>query len=112
MLPGDDGAALLAACIGDVDDVGTPERVVDDLWSGKAAEEGAEAAEWERLTVERSTSPYGDALALTSRLGTRVLTDHYVERDGWLYAVGYLRYEGVDVDRPGVDAILASWQWR
>lgn len=112
MLPGADGAALIAACIGDVDDVGTPEQVVADLWSGKAAEESPEAAEWERLSVERSTSSYGDALALTSRLGTQVLTDHYVERDGWLYAVGYLRHEGSDVDRLVVDAILASWEWR
>lgn len=108
--PGADGMAVIATCLGAVTELGTPEELVAELWSGAADEESAEAA-WERLSVERVTSPFGAALALTSRLGTRVLTDHYVERDGWVYAVGYLRVEGTDADRPLVDAILASWLW-
>ena len=117
MLPRGNGAALLATCIGAVDDMGTVEDVVADVWSGEGLEDLQEDLvadmEWERLSIERITSPFGDALAVTSRLGTKLLTDHYVERDGWVYAVGYLRAEAdADVDRGVVDAILASWQWR
>lgn len=122
MLPGGDGAALTVACIGAVDEVGTPEEVVAGLWSGETrAEVAAEMAEagfpdeaWpEPLAIERLTSPHGADILLTSRTGRYVLTDHYVERDGWVHGVGYLRPEGDgDVDRAVVDAILASWEWR
>lgn len=112
MLPRGDGAALLTACIGAVDDMGSLDDTVADVWLGVGMDE-ATAEAWERLSIERVVSPLGDALAVTTRVGVNLLTDHYVERDGWIYAVGYLRPEaGGDADRAVVDAILASWQWR
>ena len=114
-LPGDDGSAVLVVCNGAVDEVGTPEEVVADLWSGETDVAGADADAdvWERLFAERVTSSYGDAIALTSRFGSQLLTDHYVERDGGLHIVGYLRPEASgDRHRAVVDAMLASWQWR
>ena len=113
MLPRGDDAALLVTCIGEVADVGAPEEFVAQSWSGEGYDDPAEAAMWERLSIERIDSPFGDSLALTSRIGVRLLTDHFVERDGWIYAIGYLRGEAdSDVDRAVVDAVLASWQWR
>ena len=113
MLPGGHDGAVLTACIGAVADVGALDRFVADVWSGEGLEDVAEADVWERLWIERIDSPLGDALAVTSRVGARLLTDHYVERDGWIYAVGYLRPEASgDADRAVVDGILASWQWR
>lgn len=113
MLPRSDAAAVLVTCMGEVDERGTPEEFVEGFWSGEAFDDDADAAAWERLSIERVASPFGDALALTSRIGGRLLTDHYVERDGWVYAVGYLRDESEgEADRAVVDAILASWEWR
>lgn len=109
-LPGE--GAFMVACIGDVDDVGTPEELVADLWAGDA-DGTADGASWERVSVERVSSAHGDALALTSRIGGKVLTDHYVVRDGWVHAVGYLRRDGSgDADRALFDAMLASWEWQ
>lgn len=111
MLPRGDDAALMTACIGAVDDVGSVDEFVPKLWAGDGP--GGDAAGGEALSIERVISPFGAALAVTSRIGTSLLTDHYVERDGWVYAVGYLRAEADgDVDRPVVDAVLASWEWR
>lgn len=113
MLPGGGDGAVLAACIGAVDDLGPLEDHVASLWTGEAYDQEGEEDPWERLSIERVVSPLGDSLALTSRIGVRVLTDHYVERDGWIYAVGYLRpTASADADRAVVDAILASWEWR
>lgn len=113
MLPGGHDGALLTVCIAAVDDVGPVGEHVAAIWTGEVFEESGEADLWERLSIERIVSPLGDSLALTSRIGVRVLTDHYVERDGWIYAVGYLRpAESADADRAVVDAILASWEWR
>lgn len=120
-LLGDDGSAILTVCLGSVAELGTPEELVADIWAGTFPVEDAVAAEMmaelesatERLYVERVASPYGEAIALTTRIGPSLVTDHYVERDGWVHAVGYLRRDGSgDPDRALVDAVLASWQWR
>lgn len=113
MLPRSDDAALLVTCMGDVDERGAVEELVAGFWSGEGFDDPAEAEAWERLSIERIASPFGDAIAVTSRIGGKLLTDHYVERDGWVYGVGYLRAESDgDADRAVVDAILASWEWR
>lgn len=113
MLPGGDDGAVLTACIGAVDDLGSVDEHVAALWTGEAFDEAGEEDLWERRSIERVVSALGDSLALTSSIGHRVLTDHYVERDGWVYAVGYLRSDASgDADRAVVDAILASWEWR
>lgn len=119
MLPSSEGAAVIVACIGALEESGSVEEFVADILSGKAGDEAVASGVLERdtlptpLLVERLSSPHGDDIVLTSRVGLSLLADHYVERDGWVHAIGYLRREATgDVDRPVVDAILASWQWR
>lgn len=119
MLPPRGDVALVVACIGTVEENGTVEELVTDILSGERGDEAVASGLYERdalptpLTVERLRSPHGDDVVLTSRVGPSLLTDHYVERDGWVHAIGYLRPEGSgDVDRAVVDAILASWEWR
>jgi hypothetical protein len=74
--------------------------------------EELEASGVERLGVVDVRSAHGEGPAITSRIGRMLLTDYFVERDGWVHVVGYLRPEEVgDTYLPVVETMLASWSW-
>jgi len=97
-------AFALSVCLGPVSELGTPDEAIE-----AALSEGDREQVGPLVDV---SSAYGDATALTTRVGRMLLTDFYVEQDGWLHAVGYLRPEEVgDTYLPTVEAVLASWAW-
>lgn len=97
-------AFALSVCLGRVSELGTPDEAIEAaLGEGDREQVGP---------LVHVSSAYGDATALTTRIGRMLLTDFYVEQDGWLHAVGYLRPEEVcDTYLPTVEAVLASWAW-
>ncbi|GGB96029.1 hypothetical protein [Cellulomonas carbonis] len=101
-VPLGDGAHLLAVCLGRVADVGT----VDEIAAAPASEGTTLVG---TLDV---TSPHGDGVRRTTRIGDQLLSDHLVERDGWVHVVGYLRRADQGDRHQGVvDAVLSSWSW-
>src|SRR5665647_3043680 len=80
-------AFALSVCLGRVSELGTPDEAIEGaLGEGDREQVGP---------LVDVSSAYGDATALTTRIGRMLLTDFYVEQDGWLHAVGYLRPEEV-----------------
>jgi hypothetical protein len=96
-------AHVMVVCMGRSAEVGFPPD---------ADPEEFEASGLELLRIEAVRSAHGEGPAITSRIGRMLLTDYYVERDGWVHAVGYLRPEEVgDTYLPVVETMLASWSW-
>lgn len=108
--------AILSVCNGPVSENGTADEAVEYVVSGKVPEEyddlGVDVERQVVGGVDQVISARGDGPALTTRFGQMLVTDFYVEHDGYLHIVGYLRPESVgDTYLPTVEAMLASWSW-
>jgi len=116
----EDGVALLGVCFGPVSEVGDLDDVIDELLDsvGEPLVEDSEDSVLADVVreqvgaVDEIRSAHGDGPAVTTTIGSMVVTDFYVEHDGFIHAVGYLRPESVgDLYLPTVEAMLASWSW-
>lgn len=106
----DDGSAFLVVCLGTVQDRGSPQEAAEAAAAGMPAGLTPEPARVERR------DPFGDMVRLDTAFGSgRRLSDWYVERQGTLFVVGYLRsVDGADAVRESdvvVEQMLASWRW-
>ena len=61
--------------------------------------------------VHRVESPLGEGWRSTSRFGRHVVTDTYVDHDGWAYVIGVLSSAQHARAVEAYDAVLATWQW-
>lgn len=109
------GSAILIVCSGPVSEVGTADEAVAFAIDGDYGDEypSLPDVDLEQVgAVDEIRSAHGDGPALTSRIGRTLITDFYVEHDGYLHIVGYMRPEAVgDAHLPTVEAMLASWSW-
>lgn len=106
----DDGSAFLVVCLGSVQDRGSPHEAAEAAAAGMPTGLTTEPARVERR------DPFGDMVRLDTAFGSgKRLSDWYVERQGALFVVGYLRsVDGADVVRESdvvVEQMLASWRW-
>lgn len=102
---------MLVVCLGDADQVGTPEQIVqrhrtDADFAGSFPVQ---------LRPVRVTAPFGEAVRWSGSFAAdgsgTWLTDWYVEHDGTVLAVGYLR-QATDPDRTTlVESMLAGLTW-
>lgn len=97
-----DGAAILVVCLGDR---GSPDQIVAGHLAGGT--EGLEPVSG----PESSSTAFGEAVSWTGRLGTRELTEWYVERDGVVMVVGALRPQADRTTRGLAEAALTTWVW-
>jgi hypothetical protein len=116
----DGDAAILAVCFGPVSELGELDDFVGEVLDsvGEHLDEDSEDPVVAALVreqvgaVDEIRSPHGDGPAVTTKVGSSVLTDFYVEHDGFIHGVGYLRPESTgDLYLPTVEAMLASWSW-
>ncbi len=102
-VPLGDGTFLLAVCL----DMSAADVEKVARGQGETAEDGLEL-----VAAERVSSAFGEGYAVTHRAGRQLVTDTYVARGGWVYAVGFLRPEASpDLHRDLYEAMLASWRW-
>ncbi|GGC09835.1 hypothetical protein [Cellulomonas carbonis] len=103
----DDESWVTVRCLGPLEQAGTA------LEAASPWPDAEEAPAGTRTGPVLVVSAYGEAFQADTHFtsnGAR-LTEWFVERDGYLVAVGYLRHEGA-VDRTAtVEAVLASWEW-
>lgn len=100
---GDDDALLLS-CFGTVDQVGHLDELLDDRRSHGVSDVP--------LVVPpvAVTSPLGESVRFEYRIGARTVTEWVVERDGAIFAVGYL-HDGTARHLAEVQAVMTAWQW-
>lgn len=107
------GAFILSVCLGPVSTVGEPRDLVAAVLAGDHPESPVEDVVLEQVgPIDEIVSAHGTGPALTSRVGSSLVTDFYVVHDGFVHAVGYLRPESVgDTYLSTVEAVLAGWSW-
>lgn len=102
---------LLVVCLGNVDKAGTPEQIVLRHQTDADFSRSFPV----QLRPVRVTAPFGEAIRWTGTFATdgdgKWLTDWYVEHDGTVLVVGYLR-QSTDPDRTTlVESMLAGLAW-
>jgi hypothetical protein len=100
---GDDDALLLS-CFGTVDQVGHLDELVDDRRA-----HGVSDAPLVGPPVA-VTSPLGESVRTEYRIGSHTITEWVVEKDGAIFAVGYL-HDGTARHLAEVHAVMAAWRW-
>jgi hypothetical protein len=106
------GVALLSVCFGPVSEVGDLDDFLDRRSIEKDLYEELLGAVEQVGAIDEIRSAHGDGPARTTRFGEVLVTDFFVEHDGFIHGVGYMRPESVgDAYLPIVEAMLASWSW-
>ncbi len=104
-------STLLVVCLGDIDQVGTPEQIVRDHRTNPEFA-GSFAIQ---LAPVRVSAPFGDAVRWTGSFAPdgngAWLTDWYIERDGTVLAVGYLRRSTEPDQTALVASMIAGLTW-
>lgn len=98
--------AILLVCMGTVDEIG---HVGETVGAVPAEDVGATRF----ATPVWVQSPFGKALHVQSRFETTgtMLSEWFVERDGYVYAVGHLHPDDDMTVIPTIEAMLTTWQW-
>ena len=106
---GDDG--LLLTCFGTVEEVGNLDDLVADRRAHGIRGETSDDASHPLVGAPvRVVSPFGDSVRFEYVIGLRTITEWVVERDGTIFAVGYL-HDGSASRLAEVQAVMAGWRW-
>ncbi|MDT0166351.1 hypothetical protein Q9R32_12380 [Actinotalea sp. AC32] len=103
----DDESWVTVRCLGPTEQAGTAPEAASPWPDGVQAPAGT------RTGPVLVVSAYGEAFRADTHFtsnGVR-LTEWFVERHGYLLAVGYLRHEDAADRTATVEAVLASWEW-
>ncbi|MCR6689386.1 hypothetical protein [Cellulomonas sp.] len=98
------GNGLMLTCFGSVAQVGHLDDLVDDRRA-----HGVEDYELIGAPVV-VTSPLGESVRFDYAVGLHVITEWVVEREGAVFAVGYL-HDGTASHLAEVQAVMAGWRW-